>query len=209
MPYAQAWKSTVTDQEAPLLRQEFIADVDGGQVSRQLCTRLVELVVAFTLALAVNCMLQTAPTVHAASCFLTVPVRRGETLSSIGKTYHTSVQGIAQANAIADINLIFPGQRLCIPQRSAQAMIEQVFGPYAQEALRVAVCESGLNPSAFNHISVDGSHAEGIFQILYPSTWMSTSQAGNSPYNAGANILAAHEIFARDGKSWQEWACSP
>jgi hypothetical protein len=94
-------------------------------------------------------------------------------------------------------------------QGSVAAMISQVFGPYASGALNVAKCESGLNPNSYNPTSIGGSHAEGVFQILYPSTWMGTSQASGSPYNAQANILAAHEIFVRDGYSWREWSCAP
>jgi hypothetical protein len=93
-------------------------------------------------------------------------------------------------------------------QSSVVAIINQVFGPYAPAALRVARCESGLNPGAYNPISIGGSHATGIFQILYPSTWMGTSQAASSPYNATANILAAHQIFVRDGYNWHEWSCA-
>jgi hypothetical protein len=90
---------------------------------------------------------------------------------------------------------------------SVPSMIEGVFGPYAGEALSVARCESGYNPGAYNGISVGGSHAEGVFQILYPSTWYGTSYSGYSPYNAWANIHAAYQIFARDGFSWREWVC--
>lgn len=94
------------------------------------------------------------------------------------------------------------------PTGTVATMIEQVFGPYAAGALQVARCESGLNPNAYNSISIGGSHAEGVFQILYPGTWMGTSQAASSPYNARANILAAHEIFVRDGYNWHEWSCA-
>ena len=90
---------------------------------------------------------------------------------------------------------------------SVVGMIESVFGPYAGEALSVARCESGYSAGAYNPISVGGSHAEGVFQILYPSTWEGTSFAGYSPYNASANIRAAYQIFARDGYSWREWVC--
>jgi hypothetical protein len=88
-------------------------------------------------------------------------------------------------------------------------MIDQVFGSYAAGAINVATCESGLNPGASNTISIGGSHAAGVFQILYPSTWAGTSEAGNSPYDAWSNIVAAHEIFVRDGYSWREWTCQP
>lgn len=95
-----------------------------------------------------------------------------------------------------------PGQAAVI------AMINQVFGANAYGALNVARCESGFNPLAYNPISIGGSHAEGVFQILYPSTWSGTSEASSSPYSAMANILAAHQIFVRDGYNWHEWSCS-
>lgn len=93
-------------------------------------------------------------------------------------------------------------------QSSVTAMIEQVFGSYASSALTVARCESGLNPNAYNPTSIGGSHAEGVFQILYPSTWDSTSEAASSPYNAMANVRAAYQIFSRDGYNWHEWSCA-
>jgi len=89
------------------------------------------------------------------------------------------------------------------------SIIQAVFGAYANEAIAVARCESSLNPSAVNPTSIGGSHASGLFQILYPSTWRTTSQAGASPYNAQANAQAAYEIFRRDGYSWHEWSCKP
>jgi len=84
-------------------------------------------------------------------------------------------------------------------QESMKAIINQVFGPYGPAAIRVATCESGLNPNAYNPVSVGYSHAEGLFQILVPSTWRTTSQANHSPYDPWANTRAAHEIFVRDG----------
>ncbi len=92
---------------------------------------------------------------------------------------------------------------------SVTAIIEQVFGQYAPQAISVARCESGLNPAASNPTSIGGSHAAGLFQILYPSTWARTpqGQAGLSPYDATANTQAAYSIFSRDGYSWREWTC--
>jgi hypothetical protein len=79
-----------------------------------------------------------------------------------------------------------------------------VFGPYGQSALAVARCESGLNPGAVNA----SSGASGLFQFLR-STWAGTSYRYASPFNADANIRAAHEVFVRDGYSWREWVCQP
>ena len=84
-------------------------------------------------------------------------------------------------------------------------MIYQVFGSaYGAGAVNVAMCESSMNPNAYN--SVLG--AAGLFQII-PSTFASTSYAGQSVYNPLVNIEAAHEIFVRDGDSWSEWQCQP
>lgn len=96
-----------------------------------------------------------------------------------------------------------PGQQAVIDD------IVAVFGPYAQGALAVAHCESGYDPNAWNSYPILNSHASGVFQILYPSTWNTTSYAGQSPYNYDANIHAAYQIFARDGFSWREWQCRP
>jgi hypothetical protein len=90
---------------------------------------------------------------------------------------------------------------------SVAGMINQVFGPYAGSAMRIAQCESGLNPGATNLHAVGNSHAAGVFQILYPSTWDTTPYANASPYDAWSNINAAHAIFVRDSYSWREWQC--
>lgn len=87
---------------------------------------------------------------------------------------------------------------------SVQNMIRSVFGAYAGQALRVASCESGYAPNAYNR----SSGASGVFQFL-ASTWRTTSYAGYSRFNAWANIHAAHQVFVRDGYSWREWSCKP
>lgn len=88
------------------------------------------------------------------------------------------------------------------------SMISSVFGSYAGQAIAIANCESSLNPNAVNKESVGGSYATGVFQILYPSTWNTTSYKNGNPKDARTNILAAYEIFKRDGYSWREWACA-
>lgn len=96
-----------------------------------------------------------------------------------------------------------PGQQAIINE------IVAVFGPNAQGALNIARCESGYDPNAVNPYAIGNSHASGVFQILYPSTWNGTSYAAQSPFDYNANIHAAFEIFSRDGYSWREWACKP
>jgi hypothetical protein len=163
-------------------------------------------------------------------------IASGDTLSTIASRNGTDWQTLASQNNLSDPNLIYAGQQLCLSGQatssqatapatiaeqpaaydasagadssSIRGMINQIFGPYAASAQRIAMCESTMNPNATNTISIGGSHAAGLFQILYPSTWSSTSQAHLSPYNTRANIIAAHEIFVRDGHSWREWACA-
>ena len=90
----------------------------------------------------------------------------------------------------------------------AALMISSVFGGYGQQAIAIANCESGMKSDAVNSTIVDGSQATGLFQILYPSTWNSTSYANGDPKDAMTNIRVAYEIFKRDGYSWREWSCA-
>ncbi len=161
---------------------------------------------------------------HAAGCTHPYTVQWGDTLSAIAYRNGTTWQALAQQNGIENANLIFVGQQIClakaatspgagagqpVPTGNVTQIIRSVFGSYAWQAQQVAMCESTLNPNATNPIYVGNSHAAGLFQILYPSTWSSTSQATASPYNAVANTQAAYQIFARDGYSWREWVCQP
>ena len=99
-----------------------------------------------------------------------------------------------------------PVQEPSAPSNSGSVTgeIQAVFGPYAGQALNVARCESGFNPYAKSPIST----ASGVFQFLN-TTWATTSYAGESVFNASANIHAAYQVFARDGYSWREWSCQP
>jgi hypothetical protein len=168
-----------------------------------------------------------------------VVVQPGDTLSQIATKHHVTWPYLATLNHILNPNLIFPEQvfQVCgatpatpsapshapvahkatapaphvashaapeVGSGSVQGMIRSVFGAYANQALAIAACESGYNPGATNR----SSGAAGVFQFLR-STWAHTPYAGSSPYNAGANIQAAHWLFARDGYSWREWSCRP
>lgn len=157
----------------------------------------------------------TAGQAHAATMSRTYTIVWGDTLSGIAARFGVSVDALVAANGIANPNLIYAGDTIVIPDGSSAGapqqlsgsyadMIREVFGPYGDQAVRVAMCESSLNPNAYNGIL----GAAGLFQII-PSTFASTSYAGQSVYNPEVNIRAAHEIFVRDGYSWREWACQP
>lgn len=124
-------------------------------------------------------------------------------------TAHTAVRS-STARATTPANHSTYQTYAANPGRAAiVGEIQAVFGPYSNQALHIAACESGFNPNARNPQPVGYAHAAGVFQILDTSTWYSTSYRGYSPYNASANIHAAYEIFHRDGNSWREWACRP
>lgn len=93
-------------------------------------------------------------------------------------------------------------------QNTEQETITTIFGGYAGQALAIANCESSMDPTAINPHSVEGSHATGLFQILVPATWSTTSYAQLDPTDPMINTKAAYQIFQRDGDSWREWACS-
>ncbi len=85
---------------------------------------------------------------------------------------------------------------------AVKRMIRTTFGRYAPHALRVAACESGFDPAAYNPYS----GAMGVFQFM-PATWRGTPFAHHNPFDASANIRAAYYVFVRDGYSWREWYC--
>lgn len=91
---------------------------------------------------------------------------------------------------------------------SVSTMINTQFGAYGPQAMKIATCESSLNPQAVNPRLIGNSHATGLFQILYPSTWNTTQYAGGNPKDAATNVQAAYQIFSRDGNSWREWECA-
>ena len=162
----------------------------------------------------------TTTQAHAATMSQSYTIASGDTLSGIASEFGVSVSSLAAANGISDPNVIYAGQTIVIPSGgststtssgssqhlggSYQDMIRQVFGQYGDQAVRVAMCESTMNPNAYNGIL----GAAGLFQII-PGTFAGTSYAGGSVYNPETNIRAAYEIFARDGYSWSEWACKP
>jgi hypothetical protein len=169
----------------------------------------------------ISLVVQRAPSSYATPGCSLYNVNSATSASILGAVYEATTQALAQANQIPNNNKFVLDQKRCTSNMSARtdrtsfsrsavaAIIYRVFGSYASGAINVAMCESGLNPGAYNPYSVNGSHPAGVFQILYPSTWMRTPEAAYSPYDATANTLAAYSIFARDGYSWREWSCRP
>lgn len=86
------------------------------------------------------------------------------------------------------------------PPPTVQAMIEARWAGTGQEAraVRIARCESKLNPHAQNR----RSSAYGIFQFLN-STWRSTGIAKTS--DPRLQVEAAFRLWKQRG--WSPWVC--
>ena len=75
-----------------------------------------------------------------------------------------------------------------------------MYGQSGDDMLRVAQCESGLNPSAVN----SSSNASGLFQFL-PSTWATTPYASQDIFDPVANAEAASWMWSEGRRN--EWVC--
>lgn len=86
---------------------------------------------------------------------------------------------------------------------SVQDLIRQAFAGQGQTAvdwgLRVAACESGYNPNAYNP---DG--ASGVFQFM-PGTFRGTPYGTQNIFDATANVDAAAWYYQRYGGG--AWSC--
>jgi uncharacterized protein YraI len=74
------------------------------------------------------------------------------------------------------------------------------YGQSRADMLRVATCESGLNPNAVNR----ASRASGLFQFL-PGTWATTPYASDNILDPVANANAAGWMWSVGRRG--EWVC--
>ena len=98
----------------------------------------------------------------------------------------------------------------CSNPASCATLVYNVFksrGLDGNAAVRVARCESGLNPSAKN----SSSSASGIFQQLatyWPGRAARWGMAGRSVFDPYANAVVSAGMVAGDG-GWRQWSCRP
>ncbi len=162
---------------------------------------------------------------HSGTPARTYTVQRGDSLSKIARSFGlSSWQTLYTANRdrIRNPNVINVGQVLIIPggagaaapalTASAPAMgsnsnvvniITAAANRYGQSPaamIRVAQCESSLNPNAVNR----SSGASGLFQFM-PGTWKTTPYANANIFNAESNANAAAWMWSVGRRN--EWVC--
>jgi len=85
--------------------------------------------------------------------------------------------------------------------------IEHNFGPATDAAVRVARCESNLNPAAVS----PGGGNHGLFQInnVHAATFEAVTGApwASGRYDAGKNAQFARWLY--DSSGWGPWTCKP
>lgn len=105
--------------------------------------------------------------------------------------------------ARALLGVLFVGSlSACTPQE----WIILHFGAEAPAAIRVAQCESSMNPNAVS----PGGGNHGLFQInnVHRATFERvTGRPWSDRYDAGANAQFAHWLWEQQG--WGPWSCKP
>jgi hypothetical protein len=101
----------------------------------------------------------------------------------------------------------------CTPHDAIQLTFGQVHGErVAQQATRVASCESKLDPGA-----VSPTNDHGLFQIHagsagFPGGWKATftsvtGQPWAKVYDPFWNAVFAKWLYEDSGNSWSHWSC--
>jgi hypothetical protein len=110
----------------------------------------------------------------------------------------------AAAAAAARPRVQAPAQPAAVPPGSVQEIIVKAFSPYGQTAvdwgLRVAGCESGYNPRAYN----PAGPYYGLFQFLM-STFKNTPYGNQDIYDPYYNAAAAAWKYSVSGPG--AWGC--
>lgn len=82
--------------------------------------------------------------------------------------------------------------------------IHAVFGAEGPAAVRVARCESGLNPRAVS----PGGQNLGVLQInvVHRRRWEAMGYTRADMLTVGPNVRVAYAIWS-EGRDWHQWAC--
>ena len=149
----------------------------------------------------------------------TYSIAWGDTLGGIATRFHTTVAGLASYNGIGNPNLIFAGQRVCIPGHTARATygsassgisvgFQSGYIAVAQQAalnagisptifVRQIYQESGFRPNVTSYAG-----AIGIAQFM-PAT---AASLGINPYNPTQALQGAARLMATYVRQYGSYA---
>jgi len=117
-----------------------------------------------------------------------------------------------KAASIIQLSDTYPGGKaiyggLNRKQADAVLVIAETFGEnYFKHAIRVAWCESRLDPSAHNGSNGNGTVDRGLFQLNDGGTMQRLGVDKEEAYDARISSLAALVLF--EDRGWQPWVCA-
>ncbi len=92
-------------------------------------------------------------------------------------------------------------------QANSVLAIAEAFGPkYFEEAVRIAWCESRLNPNAINRANRNSTADRGLFQLNDGGTMQRLGVDEREAFDAYTNAQAAAVLH--DDRGWQPWVCA-
>ena len=107
------------------------------------------------------------------------------------------------ASAREDASHVTSGDVKAYSQTEMARIVASVFGlRYGPAAVKIARCQSNLNPNARG-----ANGAAGLFQLL---PWAFGTYGSGNVYNPWDNSRAAYKLFRARGYSWAGWfPCKP
>ena len=122
--------------------------------------------------------------------------REEKTWNNIKK--YSVVHPLMRIGMIGFFSLLSIGLILATPEiteaheqnNPVESMIRQIFGPHAQSAIRVARCESGLNPGAYNPAGLEEAIQQAFFKY-------SIQVHGVAPHRQADHLTMPSQILWR------------
>lgn len=112
-------------------------------------------------------------------------VKSGDTLSEIATNFNTTVDTLAQANSIANVNVISVGQQLDIPTENTQNNVQ----PQANQVSQQSVAQQ----SVVQPIQQQATTQQTNTQVAQSQTQATTSNQGGSNLGSAAEQIAQAE----------------
>ena len=85
------------------------------------------------------------------------------------------------------------------------AIAENFPAKHFRKAVKIAWCESRLNPSAINSANSNGTADRGLFQLNDGGTMQRLGITKHTAFDPHTNAEAAYVLF--EDRGWQPWVC--